>query len=509
MGKETKDDYDDMDAGAAHQEMTGEAKWLSTNEAKAANEAEHAVGFWKSIRQNRPAVLWSLLISTSVIMEGYDTSLMPNFPAYPSFRRHYGSFYPNLGDDGQGDYQLSSAWQAGLVNASNCGVIIGGFINGWASARFGYRRTMVVSMVFMAAFLFVVFFSPNNAVLCVGQILCGIPWGIFATTGPAYASEVLPLALRGYLTVYINLCWAAGQLLAAGILKGLVNNQTQWSYRIPWAIQWIWPPLLVVGCVFAPESPWWLVKNGRLAEAEKTLHRLAHRTDDEVRGTLSQMLHTIQVESELESGGSYLGCFKGTDLRRTEICCFTFMTQMLSGAQFAYGMAFTTCLILPSFSFLTLFHFIPFQKWPSSARYLSPPSLTQTESRLRLTFGHLLLCSFCRKNFAYAVENSCFRPGLLFRTSRHVHRRRVQGRLGRHRARIRRHHVLLAAAGVRRPSYNLPDGHRNADNDTNRHRHHRRHQQRRRRPLGPGQPVSGLAARLRAHCWPHLLRHHL
>lgn len=57
----------------------------------------------------------------------------------------------------------------------------------------------------------------------------GITWGVFATTGPAYASEVAPLALRGYLTVYVNLCWAIGQFIASGVLKGLLNNPTQWQ----------------------------------------------------------------------------------------------------------------------------------------------------------------------------------------------------------------------------------------------------------------------------------------
>lgn len=62
-------------------------------------------------------------------------------------------------------------------------MIIGGFINGWASNRFGYKKTMLVSLFFMNAFLFITFFAPSAEVLAVGEILCGIPWGVFATTG--------------------------------------------------------------------------------------------------------------------------------------------------------------------------------------------------------------------------------------------------------------------------------------------------------------------------------------
>ncbi|KAJ5604855.1 hypothetical protein N7510_010009 [Penicillium lagena] len=317
---------------AEHLEGAPREKWLSVTDAHNAFTAERSAGIWESMMQHKRAVLWSLVISTSIIMEGYDTALMPSFFGYPSFIRRYGQYFPSIKE-----YQLTGAWQAGLVNSSNAGVIIGGFINGWACDRYGYKRTILVSMVAIAAFLFVTFFSPNAQVLAVGQVLCGLPWGVFATIGPAYASEVCPLALRGYLTVYINVCWATGQLLANGVLRGLVNNTTQWSYRIPWAIQWVWPPFLFFAYIFAPESPWWHLRKGRLGEAEKSLRRLSDRSDDEIRSTLAQMTHTIELEREIQSGSSYWDCFKGVDLRRTEICCCAFATQMLAGAQFAYG----------------------------------------------------------------------------------------------------------------------------------------------------------------------------
>ena len=43
--------------------------------------------------------------------------------------------------------------------------------------------------------------------LLAGEILCGIPWGVFQTITTAYAAEVTPVALRPFLTTYVNLCW--------------------------------------------------------------------------------------------------------------------------------------------------------------------------------------------------------------------------------------------------------------------------------------------------------------
>ena len=80
--------------------------------------------------------------------------------------------------------------------------------------------------------------------------------GVFQTLTTTYAAEVCPVTLRPYLTTYVNLCWVIGQLIASGVLKGFVGRSDQWAYRVPFAIQWIWPVPIFIACVFAPESPW-------------------------------------------------------------------------------------------------------------------------------------------------------------------------------------------------------------------------------------------------------------
>lgn len=189
----------------------------------------------------------------------------------------------------------------------------------------------------MNFFIFVLFFARSPPVLLVGQVLCGLTWGVFATTGPAYASEVCPLALRGYLTCYVNLCWCIGQLIAAGVLYGLLQLNNEWSWRIAYALQWVWPLPLFCIILFAPESPWWLVRNNKMEAAEKALAKLDNKSSDDHKKMLSQIIHTLNIESDISSGASYLDCFKGTERRRTEIVCMTFAGQVLSGSAFAYG----------------------------------------------------------------------------------------------------------------------------------------------------------------------------
>jgi SP family general alpha glucoside:H+ symporter-like MFS transporter len=63
------------------------------------------------------------------------------------------------------------------------------------------------SLIWLTAFIALFFSAKSIVYLQVAEILCGIPWGIFQTLTISYASEVCPVALRGYLTCYVNFCW--------------------------------------------------------------------------------------------------------------------------------------------------------------------------------------------------------------------------------------------------------------------------------------------------------------
>ncbi|POS74114.1 hypothetical protein DHEL01_v207493 [Diaporthe helianthi] len=318
---------------AADHELEEKLGHTAVFDAKQATDEEHAQTLRQAFSQNRRAVFWSVLISLSIVMEGYDTILMGNFFAYPEFQKKFGNWY---GDEI--GWQVSGPWQTGLNMGSTVGGIFGGLLNGYFASKFGYRWVLIIAMAFLNAFIFLTFFAPGPEVLLVGQIMCGLSWGVFATLSPAYASEVCPTNLRGYMTTYVNLCWAIGQLIAAGVLRGCLNIEGEMGYRIPFAIQWLWPTPLMVIAYFAPESPWFLVRKDRLEEARDSIFRLSgpDKTEEQVTAQLAMMLHTTKIESEVTKGASYIDCFKGVDLRRSEVVMVAFAGQVLSGSSFAY-----------------------------------------------------------------------------------------------------------------------------------------------------------------------------
>ncbi|KAH6711574.1 maltose permease MAL31 [Leptodontidium sp. MPI-SDFR-AT-0119] len=294
---------------------------------------EDTLSVFELIKAYPWALGWSLLVSMTVIMEGYDLMLVGNFMAFPTFQKKYGRYYADIDQ-----WQVSAPWMAGLQNAAGVGSFFGSFLSGWLVQIFGKKRVLLSSLVALSAFVSLTFFAVNAAMLLVGEALCGIPWGIFATISPAYASEVLPRKLRVYLTSYTNMCFVIGQLIASGVLAGLVHIDSEWSYRIPFALQWVWPAFLIPTLFFAPESPYHLVQTDQCDKAGLVLKRLVRESANiDTEATLRDIIHTNDVEKQLSAGTSFLDCFRGTERRRTIIACVMFSGQCLSGSSFAYN----------------------------------------------------------------------------------------------------------------------------------------------------------------------------
>lgn len=304
-------------------------------DAREANDNERTMSLVTALKTYPKAACWSLLVSTTLIMEGYDTAILGAFYALPVFQKKFGSQ-----NSVTGDWEISASWQVGMSLCIMAGEIVGLQITGYFVNFLGNRYTMIIALFLLGAFTFILYYCKSLGMIAVGQVLSGMPWGCFQSLTVTYASEICPLALRYYLTTYSNLCWLFGQLFAAGIMKNSQNKylNSELGYKLPFALQWIWPVPLAIGIFFAPESPWWLIRKGKFDEARKSLSRTLSgkgiEKEQVVAREIEKIKFTIKQEKALKnSEGSYLDCIRGkVNRRRTRITCACWVGQTTCGA---------------------------------------------------------------------------------------------------------------------------------------------------------------------------------
>lgn len=153
-------------------------------------------------------------------------------------------------------------------------------------------------------------------------ITASIRADLLQTLSTTYACEVVPTVLRPYLTAYVCMCWGAGILLSSGVVRAVAGIDGNLAWKLPFACQFIWPVPLFIGAYFAPESPWNAVRRGKFDLARKSLQRLrgaSSEHDKGVEATLAYIRYTTDLEKSETEGATFLDCFRGTNLRRTEI----------------------------------------------------------------------------------------------------------------------------------------------------------------------------------------------
>ncbi|UKZ95792.1 uncharacterized protein TrAFT101_010606 [Trichoderma asperellum] len=319
---------DDLHVGAAHvdvpnSEVLGNKDLIS--DAIDGENQEHEMGVWEAVKTHPWACLWAFIMCFTIVMESFDMFLNGNFVAQSAFQKEFGVFVEGSG------WTIPTKWQSALFQSGQCGAFVGVFLAGPITNRLGYRWTTILGLVLMNATILISFFANSLTLLVVGQALEGVPWGFFIANAPAYASEIVPLPLRGACTATLQMAWSIGSIIVAAATLGYNKRDDQWAWRVPLALQWIFPTPLLVLIFIAPESPWWLIRRGRKDEALRSIERLGGKSGQNSANTLAMMERTVEIEKQMGGAPTILDLFKGTDLRRTTITCLMYASQNFAG----------------------------------------------------------------------------------------------------------------------------------------------------------------------------------
>jgi len=181
----------------------------------------------------------------------------------------------------QKDFALTRVQEEVVVAAVLLGAVIGAAFGGKLADRFGRRKVLIhVGILFIVGAIGTAL-APTSIWLSIGRVVVGIAIGIASFTAPLYISEVSPAAIRGKLVSLNQLMITIGIVVSYLVDYGLADSR---AWRWMFGLAAIPAMVLVIGLLFVPESPRWLMSQSR---------------DEEARGVLARIRETSNVGAEL------------------------------------------------------------------------------------------------------------------------------------------------------------------------------------------------------------------
>ncbi|KAJ4708463.1 Major facilitator superfamily protein [Melia azedarach] len=214
----------------------------------------------------------------------------------------------------------------GLV-VSTClgGALIGSLFSGWIADEVGRRRAFQLCTLPMIIGASISAATGNLMGMLLGRFLVGTGMGIGPTVTALYVTEVSPAFVRGTYGAFIQIATCLG--LMGSLLIGIPVKEISGWWRVCFGVSTIPAAILALAMILCAESPHWLYKQGRTAEAEAEFEKLLGGSH--VKSSMAELskldrgddTDTVKLE-ELLHGRHFRVVFIGSTL---------FALQQLSG----------------------------------------------------------------------------------------------------------------------------------------------------------------------------------
>jgi len=180
------------------------------------------------------------------------------------------------------------------------GCAIGALAAGPLSDNFGRRAIMIITAIVFAISAFGSGIATSSGEFIFYRLFGGLGIGAASVLAPAYIAEVAPAALRGRLATLQQLAIVLGLFTAflsnyliavkAGGAEGILMLDIA-AWRWMFWVELIPSTLFLIGVLFIPESPRYLVAQGKLSQAKRVFSKISNTSADTQINEVKTSLH--------------------------------------------------------------------------------------------------------------------------------------------------------------------------------------------------------------------------
>lgn len=224
-------------------------------------------------------VVIATVAATGGLLFGFDTGVISG--AIPFFQR---------------DFMLSNSMVENITTAGLVGAVIGAMFTGRLSDIFGRRKTILGASIIFVLGAAWSGWAPNPHMLIIARLFIGLAIGISSFSVPLYIAEISPNHIRGRLVSLFQLLITIGILVSYLSDEAFANNANPESWRPMFYVGVVPGLILLIGMLFLPETPRWLMSKGREEESRRILKRIEAPT--EVENSLRSMKEEVEKYKE-------------------------------------------------------------------------------------------------------------------------------------------------------------------------------------------------------------------
>lgn len=154
------------------------------------------------------------------------------------------------------------------------GAIIGAIVSGKLSDYLGRKMMIIINAVIFSIGAIGCTYASSIKMLIVMRILIGFAIGITSFVVPMYIAEVSPSRRRGALVTLNQLMITIGILVSYVADYWISDDNNLESWRWMFAVGFIPAVILLIGMLFLPETPRWLISKGRWEQGKAVLETI-------------------------------------------------------------------------------------------------------------------------------------------------------------------------------------------------------------------------------------------
>ncbi|KAJ5376505.1 hypothetical protein N7509_013391 [Penicillium cosmopolitanum] len=233
------------------------------------------------VTMNNPALFTYIIVafaSMGGLLSGLDQSLISGAIDLPK------------------DLHLNDSLNSLVNSGMPLGAVAGALILSPSNEYLGRKMSIIVSCILYTIGAALEAGAMNFGMIFAGRFILGAGVGLEGGTVPVYVAECVPSRIRGNLVSAYQLNIALGEVLGYAIAAMFFSVTGNWRYILGSSL--VFSTILLVGMIFLPESPRYLMHKGRDVAAYSVWKRIRGFSDYDSKDEFLGMRQAVTAERE-------------------------------------------------------------------------------------------------------------------------------------------------------------------------------------------------------------------